>query len=139
MKRIIVALVCIVLFLHPAPSVSASSEDISQIIRQAQAQAISNLGGITACDADAVMEESERILREEYGINAEVNLPISDSLYDLGYEDGYKDGMREAERKAEAEKEEMRNNRIGAYCSILFVVAISVIVSALDKRKFIKR
>lgn len=126
-----------------APSVSASSEDISQIIQQAQAQAISNLGGITACDAEAVMEESKRILREEYGINIEVNSSASDSLYDLGYDDGYEAGyeagMREAERRADAEKEEMRNNRFGAYCSIFFVVAISVIVSVLDKRKYRKR
>ena len=125
------------------PSVSASSEDISQIIQQAQAQAISNLGGITACDADAVMEESKRILREEYRINIEVNSSDSDSLYNMGYDDGYEagyeDGIREAERRADAEKEEMRNNRIGAYCSIFFVVAISVIVSVLDKRKYRKR
>ena len=45
------------------------TRDISKLIRQAQADAMRNLGGIAANDADAIMEESKRILREEYGIN----------------------------------------------------------------------
>lgn len=45
------------------------TQDIAQLIRQAQAEAIRNFGGITANDADAIIEESKRILREEYGIN----------------------------------------------------------------------
>lgn len=45
------------------------TQDIAQLIRQAQAEAIRNLGGITANDADAITEESKRILREEYGID----------------------------------------------------------------------
>lgn len=150
MRRITVLLICFVLFLSIVPAAFASTEDISQIIREAQAQAIRNLGGITACDGDAVMEETKRILREEYGVDTEVDslsdfehTENADSLYDLGYDDGYEAGyeagVREAERRADAEKEEMRNNRVGAYCSILFVVAISVIVAALDKRKYRKR
>ena len=54
---------------HSAPGFVYKTQDIAHLIRQAQAEAISNLGGITANDADAMMEESKRILREEYGIN----------------------------------------------------------------------
>ena len=69
MRKIMVGLFCIVFLLSVPLSVNADTADIAEIIRKAQAQAISNLGGITANDADAVMEESKRILREEYGIN----------------------------------------------------------------------
>ena len=129
-------------------TVSANEiDDISQIIREVQAQAIRNLGGITACDADAVMEESERILQEEYGINVEDGFLSNfehqkndDSLYDRGYDDGYSDGfkagMLEAERISAAKEEEMRNNRMGAYFSVAIVVLISVVVSILDRIKY---
>lgn len=136
-----------VLLLSTPLSVSANTTDIEKMIREAQAQAIENLGGITACDAETVMEESKRILREEYGVSIE-DISISDfdrsenaeSLYgrgyDDGYDDGFKDGILEAERKAAAEKEEMKNNRMGAYFSIAVVVAISFVVTTLDKIKY---
>ena len=142
-----VRLICVVFLLFVPLSVNADTADIAEIIRQAQAEAIRNLGGIIACDADAVMEESNRILREEYGISIEdVSLSDfersenTDSLYDLGYDDGYSDGfkagMLEAERITAAKEEEMRNNRMGAYFSIAVVVLISVVVSILDRIKY---
>lgn len=150
MRNFLKWLICIVLLLAVSLPVSANSstDDISQIIREAQAQAIRNLGGITANDADAVAKETERILREEYGFDADSpsvdksyqSGTTYESGYELGYSDGYadgvRDGIREAERRAEAEKEEMANNRMGAYFSIFIVIMISVVVSIIDKRKY---
>lgn len=62
-----------------------------------------------------------------------------DEAYDYGYSDGFKAGMLEAERQAAEEKEEMRSNRMSAYFSVAVVVAISFVVTTIDKRKSRKK
>lgn len=142
MRKIIAGLICIVFLLSVPLSVNADTADITEIIRKAQAQAVREAGSLSEITPEYVMERSKEIIAQEYGaadhpIEKDSYREVSDyeAGYDDGYAAGYKAGQQETERRIAAEKEEMRNNRIGAYFSILFVVAISVIISVVDKRK----
>lgn len=123
-------------------SASANADDISEIIREAQAQAVREAGSISEVTPEYIMESSKEIIAEEYGVEIEAanqapteSREYHNSDYDLGYDDGYRDGLKEAERRYKLKEEEMRSNRIGGYFSILFVVVISIVISVFDKRK----
>lgn len=59
-----------------------------------------------------------------------------DNGYESGYDEGFKDGLLEADRKHEAKQEEIKENRKGVFFTIIIVVAITAVLSKIDKKKY---
>ena len=153
-KNLYSFLFAVIIFALALPmSVSANTDDISQIIREAQAQAVQEAGSLSEVTPEYVLERSKEIIAQEYGIDLDTDIDTvakdleeSVSSYDSGYIDGYSngyeagiaEGMRKAEHRTSAEKEEMKNNRLGAYFSIFVVIMISAVVAIMDKIKYRK-